>query len=313
MKKYSTRIIMVLLMIGNMMGTLVLPTWAQVTWPDEQLLPSFPAPAPTQDLFFLREQGSETRWQAHTKIDWVGVQQRNDAAEMYLFASLKGIVNLQQPRLFSYEGDAFAEGPYTWLRSLGLDWTETDDKWSLIAKYRSELAGLIVYDLDQLHTVNLATMMAGERKALIASPGLVARLSAAPYNLPVLEDLRGRFTSKLQLYQTIYDDYWPQRDQRVLIGLSPERHKAALREYATALGATTVWLNPEVPGESELLNRFLSSMSAGSRYLGWWPEESKGITRASEFGIATIPSDYCTNLTVHSGMPREVTIKPAPL
>ena len=39
--------------------------------------------------------------------------------EMVLFASLKGIVNAKEPRIFSFEGDAFAEGQYTWLQSLG--------------------------------------------------------------------------------------------------------------------------------------------------------------------------------------------------
>lgn len=248
----------------------------------------------------------------YTKVDWVSVQQNNSSAEMYLFSSLKGIVNKTKPRLFSYEGDAFAEGPYTWLQSLGLTYTEYADKWELITKYRSELAGLIVYDPDQIHTVSLATMLAGSKRALIASPALVERLSAAPYNLPVLVDLRGQFSSKLAVYQTIFNNYWPHTDKRVLIGLNPDAHKASLREYATALGSAVIWLDPKVPGESELLNSFLSSMPDGANYMGWWPEEQPGVERASTYGIATIASDYATNLTVHSGMPRTVNVKPIP-
>ncbi|WP_202621796.1 T9SS type A sorting domain-containing protein [Pontibacter russatus] len=249
---------------------------------------------------------------SYTKVDWVGVQQNNSSAEMYLFASLKGIVNRTQPRIFSYEGDAFAEGPHTWLQSLGLGWSEPANKWDLIAKYRQEISGLIVYDPAQTHTVNLATMLAKDQKALIASPLLLSRLSAAPYNLPVLLDLRGQFSSKLQVYQTIYDTYWPKLDHRLLIGLNPDAHKAALREYATALGAPVIWLDPKVAAESELLNSFLSSMPAGSNYMGWWPEEEPGVSRASSYGISTIASDWATNLTVHSGMPRTVNTKPIP-
>ncbi|MDR6565152.1 T9SS type A sorting domain-containing protein [Chitinophaga ginsengisegetis] len=249
---------------------------------------------------------------AYIKVDWVGVQQDNATAETYLFASLKGIVNSTQPRLFSYEGDAFAEGPYTWMQSLGLTWTEHTDRWELITKYRSEVSGLIVYDPAQSATVNLATMLAKNKKALIASPSLLSRLTGAPYNLPVLLDLRGQFTSNLQVYQTLYNTYWPTLDHRVLIGLSPEVHQGSLREYATALGAAVIWLDPRVAGESELLNSFLSSMPAGASFMGWWPEEGSGITRASSYGIATVASDYATNLTVHSGMPRTVTVKPIP-
>lgn len=252
------------------------------------------------------------RGSSYTKVDWVGIQQNNSSAEMFLFASLKGIVNRTQPRIFSYEGDAFAEGQYTWLQSLGLGWNEPADKWSLITKYRSELSGLIVYDPAQLHTVNLATMLAKDRKALIASPGLLSRLTSAPYNLPILLDLRGQFTSKLQVYQTLLNTYWPNLDHRLLFGLNPDIHKAAVREYATALGAAVIWLDPNIPSESSLLNSFLSSMPAGANYMGWWQDEGPGVERGSTYGIATIASDWATNLTVHSGMPRTVNVKPMP-
>ncbi|UOQ65165.1 T9SS type A sorting domain-containing protein [Hymenobacter volaticus] len=252
------------------------------------------------------------RGTSYTKVDWVGLQQNQTSAEMYLFASLKGIVNKKQPRIFSYEGDAFAEGPYTWLESLGVSWSEPADKWDLITKYRNEVSGLIVYDPAQIHTVNLATLLAKDKKALIASPDLVSRLTASPYNLPVLLDLRGQFSSKLQVYQTIYTKYWPKLDHRLLIGLNPDAHKSALREYATALGAAVIWLDPKVAGESELLNSFLASMPAGSNVMGWWPEEQPGVERASSYGIATIASDYATNLTMHSGMPRKINTKPIP-
>nr|WP_295865682.1 GxGYxYP domain-containing protein [uncultured Chitinophaga sp.] len=252
------------------------------------------------------------RGTAYTKVDWVGVQQNGSAAEMYLFASLKGVVNRTQPRIFSYEGDAFAEGPYTWLQSLGLNWSEPTDKWSLITKYRSEIAGLIVYDPAQIHTVNLATMLAKDRRALVVSPLLLSRLTAAPYNLPVVLDLRGQFTSKLQVYQTMYNTYWPNLDHRLLIGLNPDVHKAALREYAAALGAPVIWLDPAIPAESTLLNSFLASMPAGANFMGWWPEEAPGVERSSTYGIPTIASDWCTNLTMHSGTPRTINKKPIP-
>lgn len=252
------------------------------------------------------------RGAAYTKVDWVGVTQSNADAELYLFSSLKGIVNLTQPRIFVYDGDAFAEGPYTWLQSLGMKWLEQSSNWVLISKYRKEISGLIVYDPAQIHTVNLATMLAKDKKALIVSPSLLAKLTSTPYNLPILEDLRGKFTSKLQVYQTLYDTYWPTIDHRLLIGLNPEVHKASLREYATALGVAVVWLDPAISAESTLLNKFLASMPGGSNYMGWWPEEAAGVTRGSLYGITTIASDFSTNLTFHSGMPRTIDVKPMP-
>lgn len=266
---------------------------ADVTWPPEQLLPSFSAPAERQDLIFLR-----------------GPTSTED--ELPLFASLKGVVNAEQPRIFSYEGDAFAEGPYTWLESLGLSWTEHADNWTLIGKYGSELDGVIVYDPLVPDTLNLATTLAGPARALIASPTLAERLTGAPYDLPVIEDLRGRFTGKLDVYESLLEDHWPLAPQRVLFGLSPLAHKASLREYAVALGGAVIWLDPQVPGESELLDRFLTALGPGGAFMGWWPEEQPGVQRASEHGVATVASDFATNLTLHSGMPKELELRAIP-
>jgi MYXO-CTERM domain-containing protein len=248
---------------------------------------------------------------AYIKVNWVGVTRSQADDELVLFASLKGIVNATQPRIFSYEGDAFAEGPHTWLQSLGLQWTDVSDNWSLITKYRSELAGIIVYENAQPDTVNLATTLAGAKKALVVAPSLVARLTGAPYNLPILLDLRGQFSSKLAVYQKLYDTYWPNLDHRVAIGLNPT-NRAAVREYATALGVASLWLDPNSATESPLLNQFLSSMGAGGRWMGWWTDEGAGVTAASNYGVATIASDFSTNLTMHSGMPRTIHVKPIP-
>lgn len=249
---------------------------------------------------------------ANTKVDYVGVTQDNSGAEQYLFSSMKGIVNKTKPRIFTYDGDAAAEGPYTWLQSLGLNWLEQSNGWVVLSKYKKEISGLIVYDPTQIHTVNLATMMARDKNAIIASPSLLSKLTSSPYYYPILADLRGQFSSKLEVYQAMFDNYWPAADHRLLIGLNPDVHKASLREYATALGVAVVWLDPLISAESAMLNKFLASMPAGSNYMGWWPEEAPGVTRVSAYGITTIASDFCTNLTVHSGMSRNINIKPMP-
>jgi GxGYxYP putative glycoside hydrolase C-terminal domain/GxGYxY sequence motif in domain of unknown function N-terminal len=260
---------------------------AGVTWPPQQLLPSFSPPAATLDLITLS---------------------RDD--EGVLFASLKGVVNATSPRIYSYEGGD--EGKYTWLQSLGLAWSEPADKWTLITTYRSEIAGLVVYDDAQLDTINLATTIAAPRKALVTSPALLPTLTAEPYNLPVLVDLRGQFSSKMAVYQSLFNDHWPGVTHRVLIGLNPAAHKAGVREYAAALGAAVVWLDPRVAAEKALLDSFLASMGAGTLYMGWWPEEQSGVEAASAYGISTVASDWSANLTVFSGTSRLVDVKSIP-
>ena len=248
---------------------------------------------------------------ATLKADWVGINQNNSSAEQYLFSTMKGIVNKTKPRIFAYDGDAFAEGPYTWMQSLGLRWVEQSSGWVVLNKYRKEISGLIIYDPTQIHTVNLATTLAKDLNAVVAAPSLISRLTST-FGFPILLDLRGKYTSKLQVYQDLFDNHWNNTDKRLLIGLNPEVHKASLREYATAIGTAVIWLDPEITAESSLLNRFLSSMPAGANYMGWWPEEQPGVMRGSQYGIPTIPSDFCTNLTVHSGTSRTINIKPIP-
>ncbi|MDR1809162.1 MAG: T9SS type A sorting domain-containing protein [Prevotella sp.] len=271
---------------------LLIPLYAaaQITWPTGQLLPTFPASAQTQDHIYLNN---------------------NTDAEMFLFSSLKGLINRTQPRIFSYEGDNAAEGAFTWLNSVGVSYVTTTP-WEALRKYKAEISGLIVYDTAQMHTTNLAARLATDYNALVASPELLSRLTASPYNFPVLLDLRGQFTSKLQVYQHVFDNYWENTDKRILIGLSPEFHKGSLREYAVAIGAAVVWLDPKNSSESTLLNKFLASMPAGANYMGWWPEEQPGVERVSYYGFTTIASDYSTNLTFHSGLPRRIDPRPMP-
>ena len=87
-------------------------TFAAVTWPSGQILPSFSPPAATLDY-------------PHPA----------SADETTLFASLKGVVNATQPRIVTYEGDTVT----TWMQDLGLSWVQPADKWSLITKYLSEI------------------------------------------------------------------------------------------------------------------------------------------------------------------------------
>ena len=270
------------------------------TWPADQLTPSFPAPAQTQDLVNFNAAPLNT------------ITGEDLHEEKTLFSSLKGIVNRTQPRIFSYEGDSQAEGASTWLDSLGYGYNNVTDIDSLITKYRSEFEGIIVYDPNLIDTLNLATTLAGPRHALVAAPSQVATLTAPPYNLPILADLRGQYSTKLQVYQAMYNDYWPSLQHRVIFELNPTTITSSVREYATAVGGAAVWLDPSVPDEAALLNQFLTSMGPGKIVMGWWPAEKAGVTDASQYGIATVASDYSTNLTFYGGTSRTVTPKPAP-
>lgn len=239
---------------------------------------------------------------------------RSPASEaVVLFSSLKGLVNRTQPRIYAFDNNSLnEEGKYTWLTSLGLHYQEVDDRWTLIEKYRNEIKGIVVYDDNLPDTINLASTIAASRDALVAPPEFVSKLIAAPYNLPILVDLRGKYKDKLAVYQDLYDTYWPQSTHRIIVGLNPTVHLGGAREYAAAINAAVVWLDPRIDAEKALLDKFLASMGPGRVYMGWWPDEQSGVSEASTYGIATCASDWSTNLSVFGGMSRKIAIKTAP-
>ncbi len=135
---------------------------AGLTWPTNQLLPTFSTPAPL--------------------LDCVDVSSAT-AAEADLFASLQGIVNRAQPRIACVSsGDG--EGKFTWLDLHNLPYTLANG-YGLLLKYRTNLRGLVVTDPSQPDTLKLRQRAgsAPGNAALFAPPA--ARFAA-----------RGNFGSK---------------------------------------------------------------------------------------------------------------------
>jgi hypothetical protein len=269
---------------------------AGISWPENQILPSFSAPAETLDVMDVVVD-SET-----------SSKEKED--EMLLFTTLKGIVNRTQPRIYSYDDTVRREeGKYNWMDALGLGHFDVTNNWTLLTKYRSEVSGIVIYDDELPDTVNLATTIAALSNGLVASPSLVDKLMAAPYQFPVLDDLRGKFTSKIEVYEYLYDRYWPSVTHRLIAGLMPGM-KGYLRDYAIAVKTAVIWLDPREPEEDAILRKFLADLPSGSGiYLGWWAEEASGVQRVSEYGVSTVASDFASNLTVFGGTSRSVTVK----
>ena len=137
-----------------------------------------------------------------------------DGDEQSLLVTLQGLVNRRRPRLYFYWGtDATNK---TWLDTIHVPNRTTTDPWEFIPRYRSEVRGAVVYDPNLPDTVNLATSIASLRGGVIATSELAKR-----FNLEVLDDLRGRFTSGLAAYQWAFDHLWPQMSDRILTAISP--------------------------------------------------------------------------------------------
>ena len=256
-------------------------------WPLGQALPHFGAPA--------------------ARLDGMDLTGR-PFAEQLAAACLQGIVNRAQPRLF------IVVEPDPWAADLGLQVDMLPAWQDAVAKYRAELQGLVVWNPAIKETANVATTVAGVTNCLAVSPELAAVFSAAPYNLPIVKDLRDEsaVTDKLSAYRWMHENYWAQCTKRTICGLVPDGH-TQLRDFAVAVKAAVLWLDAGVPEERAVLELFFrDSAPIDTYYTGWWPDEPQGVAFASTYGVMTIAADFYLNYTVYSGMSRQIAVPPIP-
>ncbi|MCV4231006.1 GxGYxYP family putative glycoside hydrolase [Virgibacillus sp. LDC1] len=173
-------------------------------------------------------QSAQTDGSNHRELPSFKKPKHLDAADIYdapgdiklLLGTLQGIVNREQPRIYLIESQE--EGKMTWLNDINVPYTLHEDYWDVFSAYRSEAKGMIVYDPEVPDTINVATTLAGLKKAVVASPELADKLSKAPYDLKILDDLRGKFDSRLEAYTWQYEHLWKQTTHQMLIGLDPD-------------------------------------------------------------------------------------------
>lgn len=170
-------------------------------WPADGALPLFPERAQTIEYANLSKLSGD---------------------EQGLLVTLQCLVNRRQPRLYFY----WPEGLHSdydgsngaWLQQLNLndsvDFSATP--LDLIDKHRSEINGAIVYDNSVRDTINLASTIAGIHGAVVATEELAQR-----FNIPIIEDLRGRFKDKYEVYEYALQNVWPNVTGRLITAISP--------------------------------------------------------------------------------------------
>ncbi len=134
--------------------------------------------------------------------------------EQTLLATLAGQVNRTEPRIYLYWGTDQTNAK--WLATIRTPHRLLADPWELLERYRSEIRGAIIYDLNLPDSVNVATAIAILRGGVVATAAL-----AKAHQLEVLEDLTGRFTSTVSAYEYALAHVWPRLSDRLLTAISP--------------------------------------------------------------------------------------------
>lgn len=237
----------------------------------------------------------------------------NDQRLMLL--SFQGLVNRVQPRLYCL----CQPTDQRWLDCLVRRGTVTTTEVvanpdELLTRWADVVKGAIVWDPVLPATKNLATMLAGVRDGLVLSP----RLAKKYPQLPVLEDLRGRFKVTTEVYRWAWDNLWPRMNHDVIACLWPDQ-AGGLRDYLVQHRIFTFWLSGQIdgarpgadaPGEVRLMEELLAKMPVNMPVLGYpWAGkdvgigEGPGVTLFAQFGKYLVGSVDVTNLSVHTGIP----------
>ncbi len=223
--------------------------------------------------------------------------------ELVFAATLEGIVNRKEPRLYIVTKE---EDPAKFILSIynekyGVK-SEDVSLDGALAKFKSELKGAILYDASDDFTVNICTTLAGIKDAVCAAGALMPLLEKA--GIKILTDLRGKWkeTEKYDAYRKIFKTHRKQFSKKAVGVLSPKNWQT--RDYLVQNKIFTFFAKA-LPKQKPLLEELLSAMPDNIGVFGYLSstglEELVAVETLSMRNKILVPSDVQSNLSVHSG------------
>lgn len=216
-------------------------------------------------------------------------------AEQTLLASAQGLLNRDQPNVWIRSGGLHARV----LERVGprFEVTPLESVWALLASNRSAFTGFLTCNVTN-HTLNLATSLAGPRRALVIDATL--RDQALALGLTEVADLRTESATNL------LDRFGAEATRGVLIH-QPVSKPFHLRDLAVARNA---WVDfPETPGA---LTGLVRALGPDTEVLGWGRDEHDFVRETSRGGGWVIPADWALNLSAHRWLQDPAPSSPPP-
>ncbi|HEY6284910.1 MAG TPA: GxGYxYP domain-containing protein, partial [Ktedonobacteraceae bacterium] len=261
---------------------------ANADWAASGLWPTFQSPNHL-DVYDIRGASQDTQLSITTMTGVINRQQ----AQVYLLSSDDAAFWFQE---------VFAQIPHD--TSLATGNAALD---ALLNNYGSSIQGMIIYDPNCIDSINIATMLAGQRDGMVVSPAQAAALQAPPHQLTVIADLRiYQWKSRVQVYSWAEGNLLKDAAPNLIAGLDP-KISGALRSFLVATRTFIYWLDardflPDIPNglasERGLMQRIFSAFPAGTIHLGWFIDEPKGVELTSKAAMPVLASDFFENLEV---------------
>lgn len=223
-------------------------------------------------------------------------------AEQALLASLQGRLNQTEARLWVRGRSAYAR-VLEELRNEGWNLKTPTSLWDVVASTQQSGSRFLTCDV-KTESLNVATSLAGPRRALIADVSLRDRLTA----LGMVEHLDVRSLTEAEAWKEFQSEF-----RREFVVHQPVAKTLHLRDFAVARSAYTFF-----EGSSAAQTQRFQDSGPAARVFGWGRDEHEFVQDVSRGSGFVIPSDWALNLSAlpHLTVPiptRPVRPKPEPL
>jgi putative glycoside hydrolase with GxGYxYP motif/GxGYxY motif-containing protein len=232
-----------------------------------------------------------------------------------LWASLQGLVNRVQVELYLDVGGAENASATLadWKERYGISYDSISAQ-AALDLYARRANGTIVYDPSKPESINIGTMLASQRGALLVGPDLAGWIGAA-YGLPSLFEYAAsdwKALDPIGAYDRAHRELYPASNPNLLAILSPDRW--AIRDYLLATGTFVFYLRQGVlasPSELAATTRILRAAPRGIPILGWLEtttltEENAFVQLASREGKSVVGVQAVPNLSVMTALGRDL-------
>jgi hypothetical protein len=233
--------------------------------------------------------------------------------QQLLLFSLQGLVNRKQPRLYLISGDQDAFWLSVLLKQNDIDTAESvADPLSLVSKFRDAFRGAVIPDPNIYTSRCIAADFAAAEDLVIATPELAAKM-----NIPIVEDLRGRFFDDADGMRYVRTRLMSRLNPFVAAEVSPMRIGSQIDDIISARGIS-FWVCGPMEKDESGVNIMRETEEEEALYAamplcaivrgfpwagdGFGQGEFAGVSMATRFGKMVTASDTVANLSVFSGV-----------
>lgn len=166
--------------------------------------------------------------------------------------------------------------------------------------------GVVLFDDGNNPTVNMAFTVSGVEGWLAVPASQKAEIVAMGFEIK--QDLTLKEKDKYILTQEdIFEKYKDRLNKNLVIHQSPEL--ITLRDYGAATGAFCFYTDENDRAQVKFRKKVFDWLNSNAVAFGWSADELGYVEQASKSGVAVIPSDHCSNLSLLSSIKLNEPIK----